>query len=422
MTEQTPVVTGRFGAESSDTYDGYTRTGGYEGLRAALEMSPDQIIDMVKAAGLRGRGGAGFPTGVKWGFIPRERKPTYLVCNADEGEPGTFKDRELMERDPHQLIEGIAIASYAIEAAQAYIYCRGEFAFAGRQLERAIAEAYDQGILGKRVAGSDYSLDVILHRGAGAYICGEETALLESLEGKRGQPRLRPPFPATNGLYDQPTVVNNVETLSTVPHIIKNGADWFKQWGTEKSPGTKMFCVSGDVERPGNYEGPLGMPVREVIDGFAGGVKGGKKLKAFTPGGSSTPLLTAAHLDAGMDFESIAAAGSLLGTGAIIVLAEDACMVRATYRFMKFYEHESCGKCTPCREGCFWLSQVLHRIENGSGRSEDMKLLTDVSNNIFGRSFCAFGDGAVSPVLSSVKYFADEYTEHIAKKGCPFER
>jgi NADH-quinone oxidoreductase subunit F len=422
VTEQTRVVTGRFGAAGADSLDGYVRAGGYEGLRAALQMSPDQIIEVVKASGLRGRGGAGFPTGVKWGFIPRERKPTYLVCNADEGEPGTFKDRELLERDPHQLIEGMAIASYAIEANQAYIFCRGEFAFAGRQLERAIAEAYDAGFLGKRVGGTDYSLELILHRGAGAYICGEETALLEALEGKRGQPRLRPPFPATNGLYDQPTVINNVETLSTVPHIVRHGADWYKQWGTEKSPGTKMFCVSGDVERPGNYEGPMGMPARDVVEGFAGGVRGGKKLKVFTPGGSSTPFLTEQHLDVGMDFESIAAAGSLLGTGAVIVLADDACIVRATYRFTKFYEHESCGKCTPCREGCFWLSQVLRRIETGDGRDEDLRVLTDVSNNILGRSFCALGDGATSPILSSVRYFADEYRAHIQKKGCPFER
>jgi len=422
VTDQTRVVTKRFAADGSDTIDGYVRDGGYEALRAALGMTADQIIDAMKASGLRGRGGAGFPTGVKWGFIPRERKPTYLVVNADEGEPGTFKDRELLERDPHQLLEGIAIAAYAIEANQAYIYCRGEFAFAGRQLERAIAEAYDRGFLGKRVAGTEYSLDVILHRGAGAYICGEETALLESLEGRRGQPRLRPPFPATNGLYDQPTVVNNVETLSTVPHIVKNGADWFKQWGTEKSPGTKMFSVSGDVVTPGNFEGPMGMPARDVIEGFAGGVTDGKKLKAFTPGGSSTPFLTAQHLDVGMDFESIAAAGSLLGTGAVIVLAEDACIVRATYRFMKFYEHESCGKCTPCREGTFWLSQVLHRIETGTGRDEDLKILADASGNMLFRSFCALADGAVSPVQSSLKYFMDEYKAHISGKGCPFGR
>ena len=422
MTEQTRIVTKRWTSEGADTFDGYLAAGGYEGLRKALTMTPDQIIEEVKASGLRGRGGAGFPTGVKWGFIPRERKPTYLVCNADEGEPGTFKDRELMERDPHQLIEGMAIAAYAIDASHAFIYCRGEFAYPGRQLERAIAEAYEKGFLGKRVAGSDYSLDLILHRGAGAYICGEETALLESLEGKRGQPRLRPPFPATNGLYDQPTVINNVETLMTVPHVVLNGADWYKQWGTEKSPGTKVFCISGDVERPGNYEAPLGTTAREILEGFGGGVKGGKRLKAFTPGGSSTPFLTLDHYDVGMDFESVAAAGSLLGTGAMIVLADDACMVRAAHRFTKFYEHESCGKCTPCREGCFWLSRVLGRIEAGEGRDEDLKILTGVSNNILGRSFCAFGDGATSPILSSVQYFADEYRAHISKKGCPFER
>ncbi len=422
MTAQTHVVTARFATGNGDRLDGFLQTGGYDGLRAALALAPEEIIEIVKASGLRGRGGAGFPTGAKWGFLPRDRKPSYVVCNADEGEPGTFKDRELMERDPHQLIEGIAIASFAIGAQTAFIYLRGELAFAGRQLERAIAEAYDAGYLGKRVAGSDFSLDLILHRGAGAYICGEETALLESLEGKRGQPRLRPPFPATHGLYGRPTVINNVETLATVPHILKNGAEWFTGLGTERSSGTKMFSLSGDVRRPGNYEAPMGIAAREVIEGFGGGILEGRKLKAFTPGGSSTPYLTAENLDVALDFESIAAAGSLLGTGAIIVLAEDACIVRATWRFTKFYEHESCGKCTPCREGCYWLAHVLGRIERGEGREEDLNLLTGVSNNILGRSFCALGDGAASPILSSVKYFRDEYAEHIRKKGCPFER
>jgi NADH-quinone oxidoreductase subunit F len=386
-------------------------------------MPREEVIEIIKGSGLRGRGGAGFPTGLKWSFIPKDVRPSYLVCNADEGEPGTFKDRELMERDPHQLLEGMAIGAYAIGSNEMYVYCRGEFSYAARTLERAAREAYERSFLGRNIFGSGFDLDVIVHRGAGAYICGEETALLESLEGRRGQPRLRPPFPATHGLYGKPTVVNNVETFACVPHIMVKGADWFRGFGTEKSPGTKMFCVSGDVERPGNYEVPFSTPARDLIEGFAGGVKGGRKLKAFTPGGaSSTPFFGPDKLDVNMDWESVQAAGSLLGTGAVIVFAEDACMVRAALRYTQFYAHESCGKCTPCREGTFWIESTLRRFEAGQGREEDLAIMNDVAGNIIGRSFCALGDFSIAPVTSTTKLWRDEYLAHIKNEGCPFER
>jgi NADH-quinone oxidoreductase subunit F len=420
VAEFEPVLTARWRTDGADTIDGYLQSGGYEGLKRSLSMSPGDVIEAVKASGLRGRGGAGFPTGLKWEFTAKAAgMPKYVVCNADEGEPGTFKDRELLERDPHQLLEGIAIASYAIGCRTAFIYLRGEFLFAGRQVERAVAEAYDRGYLGRGIAGSDQDLDIVLHRGAGSYECGEETALLESLEGKRGQPRLRPPFPAVVGLYGAPTVINNVETLSAVPHILARGADWFAGIGPEKSTGTKIFSVSGKVARPGNYEAAMGTPARVVIDELAGGVPGGKSVKAWTPGGSSTPFLTAQHLDTPMDFESISAAGSLLGTGAVIVLDETDCVVDAALRFTQFYAHESCGKCTPCREGTWWLTKVLYRMENGGGRNEDVDVMVDVGDNMLFKNFCALGDGAVSPIHSSIKYFRDEYLEHVKAGGCP---
>lgn len=420
---QTAVITARFADGSGRALESYVASGGYAALRKALTMTPEDVVDVIKTAGLRGRGGAGFPTGTKWSFIPKEKRPSYLVCNADEGEPGTFKDRELMELDPHQLLEGMAIGAYAIGSHQMYIFVRGEFAYAARALEKARADAIAAGLLGTGICGTDYDLDVIIHRGAGAYICGEETALLEAIEGKRGQPRLRPPFPATHGLYDMPTVVNNVETFACVPHIILNGPESFKQYGTERSAGTKMFCVSGDVERPGNYEVPFGTTARDLIEGFAGGVRGGKALKAFTPGGaSSTPFFGPDKLDTNMDWESVQAAGSLLGTGAIIVFAEDACMVRAALRFTRFYAHESCGKCTPCREGTYWLVNMLQRMEAGAGREEDIKIMNDVAGNIIGRSFCALGDFSIAPVVSTTKLWLNDYKEHIAKGGCPFER
>jgi NADH-quinone oxidoreductase subunit F len=420
VSEFEPIITARWNEPDTVWADRYVELGGYRALRTALGMSPAALIETVKTSGLRGRGGAGFPTGVKWSFVPQDTgKPTYVVCNFDESEPGTFNNRELVERDPHQLLEGIAIASYAVGCHTAFLYCRGEFLWPGMILERAIAEAYEGGHLGRGIAGSDFDLDIVLHRGAGAYICGEETALLESLEGFRGQPRLRPPFPAVEGLYASPTVINNVETLCNVPHIIDRGGEWFAGIGTEKSPGSKIFSVSGKVERPGNYEAPMGTPARVVIEELAGGTRDGRRLKAWTPGGSSTPFLTAEHLDVGLDFESVQAAGSLLGTGALMVLDETDCMVEAARRLMQFYAHESCGKCTPCREGTWWATRVLGRIEHGLGEERDLPLMEDVGKNILFRAFCALADGAVSPLESTLKFFRDEYEAHITEGRCP---
>ena len=415
------VITANWGNPGVVGIDGYRAAGGYEALRTALGMSSADLIALLKDSGLRGRGGAGFPTGLKWSFVPRDSgKPTYVVANFDESEPGTFNNRELIEREPHQLLEGLAIAAFAIGSHDAYVYNRGEFLYPGQVLERAIAEAYSAGMFGDSVFGTGWSLEVTLHRGAGAYICGEETALLSSLEGERGQPRLRPPFPAVEGLYASPTLINNVETLCNVPHIVRNGAGWFAGIGTEKSPGTKIFSISGKVERPGNYELPMGTTLRTLLEENAGGVLGGKRLKAWTPGGSSTPMLTDEHLDVALDFESVAAAGSLLGTGAVIVMDETDCIVDATLRLIRFYAHESCGKCTPCREGTWWVARVLERIESGYGRPEDLPLLDDVSGKILFRAFCALADGAVAPIQSSLKYFRAEYEQHIAERRCPF--
>ena len=420
MAEFEPVLTARWGDPEATTIDGYERTGGYRGLRKALSMDPSAVIEEVKSSGLRGRGGAGFPTGTKWSFIPQDTgKPVYVVVNFDESEPGTFNNRELVERDPHQLIEGTIICAYAVRCQTAFVYCRGEFVWPGTVLERAIAEAYDRGYLGKDILGSGFDLDVVLHRGAGAYICGEETALLESLEGYRGQPRLRPPFPAVEGLYRSPTVINNVETLSNVPHIIDRGHQWYASIGVGKSTGSGIFSISGKVNRPGNYEAPMGTTARELIEGYAGGIRDGKRLKAFTPGGSSTPFLTPDHLDVQMGFDEVQAAGSLLGTKAMIVLDETDCVVDAVLRFTQFYAHESCGKCTPCREGTWWMTRVLRRMEHGRGRMEDIDLMQDVGQNMLFKSFCALADGAVSPIDSSIKYFRDEYEEHVRLGRCP---
>ncbi len=415
------IITSRFDEPDTVWVDRYEELGGYRGLREALSKPPAEVIEVVKASGLRGRGGAGFPTGVKWSFVPQDTgKPQYLVVNFDESEPGTYNNRELVERDPHQFLEGAIIAAYAVQCHTAFVYVRGEFLEPGRILERTVAEAYDRGYLGRNILDSGYDLDVVLHRGAGAYICGEETALLSSLEGYRGQPRLRPPFPAVEGLYASPTLINNVETLANVPHILEKGPDWFKGFGTEKSPGTKIFSVSGKVERPGNYEAPMGTPARVVVDELAGGVLDGKRLKAWTPGGSSTPFLTAEHLDVGLDFESIQAAGSLLGTGAMIVLDERDCMVEAARRLSRFYAHESCGKCTPCREGTWWVVRIYDRLEGGYGRMEDLGLLEDIGDNMLFKAFCALADGAVSPISSSLKFFRDEYEAHVRERRCPF--
>jgi NADH-quinone oxidoreductase subunit F len=387
-------------------------------------MDPDAVISLVKESGLRGRGGAGFPTGNKWGFIPQgDGKPHYLVVNADESEPGTCKDIPLMLANPHVLLEGIVIASYAIRASHAFIYIRGEVLHVVRRLQAAVQEAYAAGILGADVLGlgNGYSLDVVVHAGAGAYICGEETALLDSLEGYRGQPRLRPPFPAVEGLYASPTVINNVESIASVPAIVDKGVEWFRGFGSEKSPGFTLYSLSGHVTRPGQYEAPLGVTLRELLE-LAGGVREGHELKFWTPGGSSTPILTAEHLDAPLDYEGIGAAGSMLGTKALQIFDETTCVVRAVLRWTEFYAHESCGKCTPCREGTYWMVQILERLEKGEGDAQDITTLLDACDNILGRSFCALGDGATSPITSSVQYFKDEYVAHWEQRACPFDR
>jgi NADH-quinone oxidoreductase subunit F len=377
-------------------------------------MDPDAVIQLVKDSGLRGRGGAGFPTGMKWGFIPQgDEKDHYLVVNADESEPGTCKDTPLLMANPHVLIEGCIIACHAIRAKQAFIYIRGEVTHVVRRVNQAIEDAYKAGHLGK-------GIDVVLHVGAGAYICGEETALLDSLEGFRGQPRLRPPFPAIAGLYARPTVVNNVESIASVPAIIANGAEWYQAMGTEKSKGTTLYSLSGHVTNPGQFEAPLGITLREILE-LSGGVRAGHKLKFWTPGGSSTPLFTDAHLDVALDYEGVAGAGSMLGTKALQIFDETTCVVRAVLRWTEFYKHESCGKCTPCREGTWWLVQILRDLENGVGTEDDLAKLLDLCDNIMGRSFCALGDGATSPITSSIKYFRDEYIAHLTNGGCPFD-
>ncbi|MFZ2502961.1 MAG: NADH-quinone oxidoreductase subunit NuoF [Nocardioides sp.] len=421
MDTLTPVLTDNWDAERSWTLASYTDQGGYAALRKALTMAPDAIITAVRDSGLRGRGGAGFPTGMKWSFIPQDNpKPKYLVVNADESEPGTCKDIPLMMASPHTLIEGVIISSFAIRANHAFIYVRGEVLHVIRRLQAAVAEAYAAGHLGKNIHGSGYDLDLVIHAGAGAYICGEETALLDSLEGRRGQPRLRPPFPAVAGLYASPTVINNVESIASVPSIIEHGAEWFASMGTERSKGYGIFSLSGHVAHPGQFEAPLGITLRELIE-LAGGMRGDHELKFWTPGGSSTPLLTAEHLDIPLDFEGVGAAGSMLGTRALQIFDETTCVVRATLRWIEFYKHESCGKCTPCREGSWWLVQVLGRLERGEGEAADLDLLLDQCDNILGRSFCALADGATSPVMSSIQYFRDEYLAHLEHGGCPFD-
>ncbi|MEV0708535.1 NADH-quinone oxidoreductase subunit NuoF [Nocardia aurea] len=422
----TPVLTEHWDDPNSWTIDTYRRNSGYQALRTALGMEPDQVIQAVKDAGLRGRGGAGFPTGLKWGFIPQgpgqggSGKPHYLVVNADESEPGTCKDIPLMMASPHTLIEGVIIAAYAIRANTAFIYLRGEVVPVLRRLHAAVAQAYQAGLLGRDILGSGFDLELIVHAGAGAYICGEETALLDSLEGRRGQPRLRPPFPAVAGLYACPTVVNNVESIASVPPIIQRGTDWFRSMGSEKSPGFTIYSLSGHVARPGQYEAPLGITLRELLD-YAGGVRAGHRVKFWTPGGSSTPLFTDEHLDVALDYEGVAGAGSMLGTKALQIFDDTTCVVRAVLRWTEFYAHESCGKCTPCREGTYWLVQLLKRVEQGRGTESDLRKLLDISDSINGKSFCALGDGAASPILSSLKYFREEYLDHLRLGGCPFD-
>ena len=414
MTKLAPVLSAHWDEKDSFTIAAYTRHGGYKASAKALAMDPDAVIQLVKDSGLRGRGGAGFPTGMKWGFIPQgDEKDHYLVVNADESEPGTCKDTPLLMANPHVLIEGCIIACHAIRAKQAFIYIRGEVTHVVRRVNQAIEDAYKAGHLGN-------GIDIVLHVGAGAYICGEETALLDSLEGFRGQPRLRPPFPAIAGLYARPTVVNNVESIASVPAIIANGAEWYQGMGTEKSKGTTLYSLSGHVTNPGQFEAPLGITLREILE-LSGGVRAGHKLKFWTPGGSSTPLFTDAHLDTPLDYEGVAAAGSMLGTKALQIFDETTCVVRAVLRWTEFYKHESCGKCTPCREGTWWLVQILRDLENGVGTEDDLAKLLDLCDNIMGRSFCALGDGATSPITSSIKYFRDEYIAHLTNGGCPFD-
>jgi NADH-quinone oxidoreductase subunit F len=416
-----PTLTAHWDEPDSFTLAGYRRAGGYQALPKALGMDPDAVIREVKDSGLRGRGGAGFPTGVKWGFIPQgDGKPHYLVVNADESEPGTCKDIPLMLAVPQALVEGAIIAAYAIRANRAFIYVRGEVLHVLRRVHHAVAEAYEAGYLGENILGSGFSLDVTVHAGAGAYECGEETALLDSLEGLRGQPRLKPPFPAIAGLYACPTVVNNVESIASVPYILRHGAGAFAALGTEKSKGFGIFSLTGHVTTPGQYEAPLGVTLRELLD-LAGGVRAGHALKFWTPGGSSTPIFTDEHLDVPLDFEGVGAAGSMLGTRALQIFDDTTCVVRATLRWTEFYQHESCGKCTPCREGTYWMVRVLDRLDRGQGTDEDLDKLLDICDNIAGRAFCAFGDGAISPVVSSIKYFRDEFIEHFKHGGCPFD-
>ncbi|MCW2538710.1 MAG: nqo3 [Frankiales bacterium] len=427
----TPVLTKRFGTNAPWLIDNYEALDGYVALRKAFATPPGDLITLMKESNLRGRGGAGFPTGMKWDFIPKnDGKPHYVVINADEGEPGTCRDLPLMMNDPHSMLEGIIIACYAVGAQHAFIYIRGEAVHAIRRVTIAVQEAYARGYLGDNVLGSGTRFDITVHGGAGAYICGEETALLDSLEGKRGQPRLKPPFPATNGLYDAPTVVNNVGTLCSVPYIVLGGAAWHKEqiapskvawtedWNDRNpanklndpygSPGTSIFSLSGRIKNPGQYEAPMGTTLRELIE-MAGGMSRGHELKFWTPGGASCPLLTIDHLDVPLDFDAVAKVGSINGTSAIMIFDTEDSIVKAVLKWTQFYEHESCGKCTPCREGNYWTAQILERFVHGEGTEEDVDKLLDISDNILGRSFCALGDGAVSSIMSSIKYFRDDF-------------
>lgn len=408
------LLTEHYDKPGYKSLEGYKKLGGYEVLAKALKMEPKAIIEEVKASGLRGRGGAGFPTGTKWSFLPENGEPRYLLCNADEGEPGTFKDRMMMEKAPHQLIEGMIISAFAVKSNKSYIYVRGEYNESIRTLEKALKEAYDAGLLGKNILGSGFHHDMDVYAGAGAYICGEETGMISSLEGKKGQPKLKPPFPAVKGYLAKPTIVNNVETLAAVIPIIDKGAKFYRQWGTEKSPGTKLFSVSGNVVKPGNYEVPLGYKLMDLINNECGGLKAGRKLKAVIPGGSSAPILTAAEAEkATMDYECLAQMGSMLGSGAVIVMDDSNCMVDMLSVIMHFYHHESCGQCTPCREGTGWLDKILGSIKKGEGRLQDIDLITRVSEHMMGRTICALSDAAAMPALSFVQKFRDEFEFYV---------
>ncbi len=414
------IVMREYDVPNIGLFEVYLEHGGYAALRTAFtEKTPADVVQMVKDAGLRGRGGAGFPTGVKWGFLPKGLYPRYLLCNCDESEPGTFNNHQIIDHNPHQLIEGVAISAFAIEANTAYIYMRGEFAKSALILEQAIARAYAAGFLGKNIFGTGYDLDIFVHRGAGAYICGEETALMESLEGKIGQPRNKPPFPAVAGLYGKPTIINNVETLANVPPIIAKGVEWYRSFGTAKSPGTKCFSLSGHVNRPGNYELPFGTSLRELIESphYGSGMKGGRPVKIIIPGGASAPWLTAEHLDLPLDYESIAAAGSMLGSGAVIILNDTVSAPHLAYKMDEFFKHESCGKCTPCREGTHWLVKTLHRMNAGHAEADDIPTLHGIYKQMAGNCFCLLGESAVMPIKSALRLFPEEFEALVQTNG-----
>jgi NADH-quinone oxidoreductase subunit F len=415
-----PLLTRDIGTEGLVTLAGYERAGGYQGLREALKrFTPEQLVDEVKNSGLRGRGGAGFPTGMKWSFLPKDVFPRYLACNADESEPGCFKDRYLIDENPHQLIEGLLIAAFALKVNTAFIYIRGDYHDQRLLLERCVEEARAAGHVARDIHGSGWGCEVIVHGGAGAYICGEETALLDSLEGNRGQPRLKPPFPAIKGLYGKPTVVNNVETLSNLPHIVLKGAEWFKGIGTEKGAGTRLFCCGGHINKPGVYEMEMGRPIRELLEEHCGGIWKGRQLKAFQPGGGSMQVLLPEHLDLALDFDAVTQAGSSLGAGAMVFMDETTCMVNVSMRLVDFYHHESCGKCAPCREGTYFEADLMHRLEAGLCSSDELATLTDICDNMNGKCFCPLGDTATWFVMSAFKAFRQEFEAHCGAGGCP---
>ena len=417
------VLTRLFSLPDATSLDTYLAHEGFQGFQKALAMKPEEIVGEVKVSNLRGRGGAGFPTGMKWSFVPRQSpKPKYIVVNGDESEPGTCKDRLLMENDPHQLLEGMLIAGLAVDAHAGYIYIRGEYRYLIDIMDRAIEEAYRRGYLGKNILGSGFDFDARTHTGAGAYECGEESALRESLEGKRGIPRIRPPFPAVAGAFQCPTVLNNVETYCAVPYILRAGGAAFAALGTPKNGGTRLYCLSGHVNRPGVYELPMGFNLLRMIEEVGGGMRNGKRLKAVIPGGSSCPVLTAEECDLPMDYDSVAKAGSMLGSGGVVVMDEDTCMVKAAMRIMRFYAHESCGWCIPCREGTTWLRKILVRFHDGRGERSDIDLIGELARNMLGRTFCPLGDAAAMPTIAFVRKFREEFEAHLDGRPCPYEK
>jgi len=419
---ETRILSKRFGLPNSESLDTYLATDGFKAFRKAVEMSPEQIIEEVKTSALRGRGGAGFPTGLKWSFVPRNSpKPKYVIVNADESEPGTCKDRLLMEYDPFSLIEGMLVAGRTIGSQKGYIYIRGEYRYLIEKMDIAIAEAYKRNWLGKNIQGTGIDFDVYTHTGAGAYECGEETALLDSIEGKRGVPRMKPPFPAVVGAWQSPTLLNNVETYCAIPPIIRDGGAAFAALGTPKNGGTRLVCLSGHINKPGVYELPLGFNLMRMINEVGGGMRNGKRLKAVVPGGSSCPLLKADECDIAMDYDTLAKVGSMLGSGGTVILDEDTCMVKFALRIMRFYAHESCGWCIPCREGTAWLRRMLQRFHDGQGQASDIPLMNELSKNMLGRTFCALGDAAAMPTISIVEKFRDEFEAHLDGRPCPYE-